>query len=260
MITKESLLNDLKTAGIDPRGTLLCHFSMKKIGPVEGGADTVLDALMEYMKDGLLVIPCHTWDNIDDENPIFDVRETKPCIGILPDLFRKRPGVIRTLHPTHSLCVFGADAKAFAAGQEKFDTPCAPASCYGMLCERDAQVLLIGVTFACNTSVHCIEEVGKVPNRLTKEKHPLFVRDEAGTLISVPSYRHHNANSDYYVKLEPVMFHRGLLKRVSFGNAPTLCFREKDLFRVTLELLEKNRDLFGDDKPVPAEWYGSCEK
>lgn len=50
MITKAALLEDLDRAGIDPHGMLLCHFSMKKIGPVENGADTVLDALMEYMK------------------------------------------------------------------------------------------------------------------------------------------------------------------------------------------------------------------
>ena len=88
MITKAALLEDLDRAGIDPHGMLLCHFSMKKIGPVENGADTVLDALMEYMKNGLLIVPCHTWSNVNDENPVFDVRETKPCVGLLPDLFR----------------------------------------------------------------------------------------------------------------------------------------------------------------------------
>ena len=126
MITKAALLEDLGRAGIDPHGMLLCHFSMKKIGPVENGADTVLDALMEYMKNGLLIVPCHTWSNVDDENPVFDVRETKPCVGLLPDLFRRREGVVRTLHPTHSLCVYGPRAQAFAEGQERFDTPCAP--------------------------------------------------------------------------------------------------------------------------------------
>lgn len=93
MITKAALLEDLDRAGIDPHGMLLCHFSMKKIGPVENGADTVLDALMEYMKNGLLIVPCHTWSNVNDENPVFDVRETKPCVGLLPDLFRRRKGV-----------------------------------------------------------------------------------------------------------------------------------------------------------------------
>ena len=33
--------------------------SMKSIGEVEGRADTVLDALIEYFKDGLLLLPTH---------------------------------------------------------------------------------------------------------------------------------------------------------------------------------------------------------
>ena len=144
MITKAALLEDLDRAGIDPHGMLLCHFSMKKIGPVENGADTVLDALMEYMKNGLLIVPCHTWSNVNDENPVFDVRETKPCVGLLPDLFRRRKGVVRTLHPTHSLCVYGPRAQAFAEGQERFDTPCAPGSCYGELLRQNAQVMIGG--------------------------------------------------------------------------------------------------------------------
>lgn len=254
--TVNSLQEDLRRAGIDPHGVLLCHLSMKQIGPVDGGPEAVLDALMSYMEDGLLVIPCHTWANVGAENPLFDVLATKPCVGLLPDRFRRRPGVIRTLHPTHSLCVYGKGAEEFAVGQERFDTPCAPGSCYGELERRNAQVMMIGVTFACNTSVHCIEEVAHVPNRLSREKQALWVRRADGTEIAVPSFRHENANSDYYVKLEPVMRWRGLLHETFFGAARTLLFREKDLFRVTLELLDRNPDLFGDDAPVPLAWYG----
>ncbi|MBQ6715702.1 MAG: AAC(3) family N-acetyltransferase, partial [Clostridia bacterium] len=54
MYTKDILIRQLSEMNIDPRGTLLVHSSMKAIGKVEGGADTVIDALMEYMKDGLL--------------------------------------------------------------------------------------------------------------------------------------------------------------------------------------------------------------
>ena len=132
---------------------------------------------------------------------------------------------------------------------------CAPGSCYGELLRQNAQVMMVGVTFACNTSVHCIEEIANVPGRLTAEHHPLFVRDQSGRLLSVPSRRHQNANSDHYVKLEPVMFHRNVLRRVPFGNAECLLFRGKDLLAVTLELLKKDPDLFGSGAPVPPEWY-----
>ena len=50
--TKEDLIKDLDRLGIDRNGTLLVHSSYKSIGDVEGGGETVIDALMEYMKDG----------------------------------------------------------------------------------------------------------------------------------------------------------------------------------------------------------------
>ena len=52
MHTWESLMKQLEQLGIVGKGTLLVHSSMKSMGHVEGGADTVLDALTAYMKDG----------------------------------------------------------------------------------------------------------------------------------------------------------------------------------------------------------------
>lgn len=43
---KKDLMQDLERLKINKKGTLLVHSSMKSIGEVEGGADTVLDALM----------------------------------------------------------------------------------------------------------------------------------------------------------------------------------------------------------------------
>ena len=71
MYTKESLTEDLKRAGILPSDTLLVHSSMKSIGAVDGGADTVLDVLMAYFQDsGLLVFPTLT-HHLNASNPVF---------------------------------------------------------------------------------------------------------------------------------------------------------------------------------------------
>ena len=85
--------------GLTGTETILIHSSMKSIGAVEGGADTVLDALMEFFAEGLLLLPTHTWQSIDQDHPVFDVRRSPCCVGILPELFRQRPGVVRSLHP-----------------------------------------------------------------------------------------------------------------------------------------------------------------
>ena len=59
--TKQTLQQDLAAMGLTGTETILIHSSMKSIGAVEGGADTVLDALMEFFAEGLLLLPTHTW-------------------------------------------------------------------------------------------------------------------------------------------------------------------------------------------------------
>lgn len=100
MHTKESLKKQLAAMGLTGEETILIHSSMKAIGETQKGAETVLDALMEFFEKGLLLLPTHTWKTINAENPVFDVDNEPACVGILPNLFLKRPGVIRSLHPT----------------------------------------------------------------------------------------------------------------------------------------------------------------
>ena len=84
---------------------------MKSVGEVEGGADTVLDAFIDYMKDdGLLIFLTHTWEQINDEYNVFNPMTEPSCVGILTNLFMKRPGAVRSLHPTHSVAAIGKDA------------------------------------------------------------------------------------------------------------------------------------------------------
>ncbi len=147
-----------------------------------------------------------------------------------------------------------APAQAFAEGQERFDTPCAPAPVTASCCGKTAGDDGGGhVCLQHQRTLH--REIANVPGRLTAEHHPLFVRDQSGRLLSVPSRRHQNANSDHYVKLEPVMFHRNILRRVPFGNAECLLFRGKDLPGRYAGAAEKRPGSFGSGAPVPPEWY-----
>lgn len=49
MYTKADLIHDLKDMGLETTDALMVHSSMKSIGEVKGGADTVVDAFMEYL-------------------------------------------------------------------------------------------------------------------------------------------------------------------------------------------------------------------
>ena len=77
---------NLKQMNLDPKGTVLVHSSYKSIGDVENGPLTVLETLIEYMSEGLLVFPSHTRATVHEENPIYSVTKTPGCIKIIPRL------------------------------------------------------------------------------------------------------------------------------------------------------------------------------
>ncbi|WP_310603501.1 AAC(3) family N-acetyltransferase [Anaerosporobacter sp.] len=220
MYTKQDLLNQLQTLGVDPTGTLNVHISYKAIGEVEGRGDTVLDALAEYMQQGLLVIPSHTWDNVGESNPVMDVLYTPTCIGAMTEVFRKRSGVCRSLHPTHSVAALGADAEEFVSGEEHITTPCGEGGVYHKLWQRNAQILLIGVNFARNTYIHGIEEWEGVKGTISEKKTDLYVINHEGQRIYTPQYRHcAPIGSDTFPKLEPQALQEGILTMGRFGDA-----------------------------------------
>ena len=52
MYTKQDLVVDLKNMGLTGEEAIMVHSSMKSIGEVEGGADTVVDAFVEFFEEG----------------------------------------------------------------------------------------------------------------------------------------------------------------------------------------------------------------
>jgi aminoglycoside 3-N-acetyltransferase len=239
MYVKEDLLTCLGNLGIDPNGTLMVHLSYKAIGEVEGRGDTVLDALAEYMRQGLLVLPCHSWSNVGTRNPVMDVLYTPTCNGALPELFRKRPGVLRTLHPTHSLAALGAEAAEFVSGEERIRTPCGKGGAYYKLWERDAQILQIGCNFTCNTFIHGIEEWDHADGTISPDMTDMYVINYQGNRLYTPQYRHcAPLSSETFSKLEPPAFVQGILAMGRFGGATARLVRAKPLRKLAAAFLE----------------------
>jgi len=251
MHTKESLIQQLADARINGSGTLLMHSSMKSIGEVDGGADTVLDALSEYMAEGLLVLPTHTWSYINADNPRFYVETSPVCVGILPELFRSRQGVLRSYHPTHSVAALGKDAAEFVAGDERFDTPCHRESAWGKLLDRKAVIILVGVDQKRNTFIHGIEEWADIPGRMTDTHQQLITVLADGTEIAVPSRRHCGLSwSQHFWKVEELLEQQGAIYRAELGDALMwVCDTVKLADQIT-ELLRQYPDLFSDNEPL----------
>lgn len=251
MHTKESLMRDLAALGINPKGTLFVHSSYKSIGDVEGRADTVLDALSEYMKDGLLVLPTHTWANTNPKNPVMDVLYTPANVGILPELFRHREGVLRSLHPTHSVAALGKDAAEFIEGEVTRTTPCPEGGVYHRLYTRGAQILLIGVNFTRNTYIHGVEEWEHVPGTLSPALEDIHVIDENGTRYYAPQHRHcAPLISETFWKVEPVAIRDGATIVGKFGDAKVFLSDARKLRDVVAHIFSIDPAALIDNEPL----------
>ncbi len=255
MYTKDQLKFQLGAMGINPKGTLLVHSSMKAIGNVEGGAETVLDALCDYMQDGLLVLPTHTWRQMNDTYTVFDSRTEPSCVGLLTNLFLKREGVVRSLHPTHSVAAIGKDAASYTADEELTRTPCPRNGCWGKLYDRRAQILFLGCTLKCNTYLHGVEEWTDTPNRLKATAQDFTVIDRDGVSYTVPQHRHHTEDpvvdpSEHYDKMEPIFVAGGAVTYGQFGDARCILGDAVKMADLTVPYLQRDPHLFDNDDAV----------
>ena len=248
MYTKSDLKADLAAMGLKGTETVIIHSSLKSIGEVENRADGILDALIEFFRDGLLVFPSMTYSLVNAKQPVFSVRDTPCCVSMLPELFRRRPGVIRSLHPTHAVAAIGKDAAEFVSGHEKFDSPAHPESPWGKLYKRNAVILFVGTgTIHCNTYLHGVEEWLPVPGMLTDYHEPLVVYDYEGKRIEVPSRRHVGSHSKWYNLLQPRFREAGALKEGKFGDAKVFILDAHAAGDIVYDLLKKEPLFFTDE-------------
>lgn len=227
--------------------TILVHSSMKSIGKVEGGADTVLDVFSDYFKNGLLVFPTFSFATICPTNNVFYVDKTPVCTGILPELFRHRKGVIRSLHPTHSLSALGKGAAEFTSGHEKLDTIYQMAGPFGKLLECKSKILLIGVKLNRATIIHAIEEWAEIPI-LAPEPLTLYVVDLNGVRHEVNNYCHLGMQWELFVRATDILLEQKAMEKVKFGDADSLLMDCEKTYLVLDKILREDPHFFYNDE------------
>lgn len=250
MHTLATLMEDLKASGIDPKGTLMVHSSMKAIGEVEGRGETVIEALVQYMKDGLLLFPTHTWDDWNNPEDLFDPTSEKSCVGILTNIFWKREDTIRSLHPSHSVAAAGTRAKEYTDKDRMTSyTPCPKDGCFGSLYAEDAQILFLGAPLTTNTYLHSVEEWVDTADRINPETGKVKIRDYDGTVMEVV-YRGHKSSrgdvSQNYDKIQDALVEQNIAQPVMIGDAKSYVVKVRPMTDYVLGLLKKRSNYFDD--------------
>lgn len=260
MFTKEELKAQIRAMGITPRDTVIIHSSLRAVGPVEEGADGIIDAFKEVLTEGLLLIPTHTWAVVGQKQPVFDVKTTVPNIGTLPRVAAFRPDAVRSLHPTHSVAGFGEKAAEFLSGEEKAGTPAPPGGVMHRLAFVGAKILLVGVTNNKNTFIHSLDEEAELPDRLERESYDLTVIDGDGNR-HITNFRSHHCSrhndvSQNYPNFERALVETGAQVFGKFGNAEVRIVDAAKCREVVLRIFSRaDRDVSVEPMEIPESWY-----
>lgn len=262
---KEYINEQIKALGIPDGANVIIHTSLRSIGKIEGGAETLLDILVDNItsRGGLLCVPTHTWKNLGTDKITLDLTNPETNLGAFPTVALHDARGVRSHNPTHSMVVFGDRQKAldFIRGEENVKTPTSPIGCYGKLCAPNGYVLLVGVGHNRNTYLHSVEEMLEIPGRMDTTPTPVSTKFADGSVRNSELYMFDESIirdiSDKFYMYEPAFRANGAIKDGYVGSAPTQlcdCVKMKD----TVALLASRavaRDPLLYDGEIPAELY-----
>src|SRR5437867_1927973 len=116
-MTESVFLDLLAELGIVQGATIFLHSSMDEImRRVPGMTPFKLIQILQNAlgEKGTLLVPTFPFVGKQyfyiQNNPKFDVRRTPSQVGLLTEVFRRLPGVVRSLHPTHPVAAWGKHA------------------------------------------------------------------------------------------------------------------------------------------------------
>jgi aminoglycoside 3-N-acetyltransferase len=242
MLTLEELVADLEALGLERGDYVLVHSSLSKLGFVEGGAETVIDAILAAVgEEGLVAVPTLTGSRElgPDNPPVFDPDNTPSWTGIIPETFRKRPDAVRSLHPTHSVAAIGRKAVELVSDHELADFPCGPGTPYYKLGSWGGKILLLGVDLKVNTTYHGLEEEWGAPGHI--QRLPVEAKIRAGgAWRTVETYIHQYGIARDYPKTLPFLKEAGILVEGTVGKADSFLIETGPMIRIVGEKLARD--------------------
>lgn len=171
---------------------LMVHSSFDALLPMyKGTARELVEGLIEFCGPNRnLVMPSfvmggRTYDAAAYyRNKPFNVRTTPSEMGLVAEVFRRTPNVLRSLHPTCSVCACGPMAKELTAGHHVSLEGMSPDSPFGVMTRRSTAILGLGVEyFRCLTHVHtATQKMGNsYPIKFEKRTTQVALIDYDGT-------------------------------------------------------------------------------
>jgi len=251
MKTPDMIASALSACGLKKGSTALIHCSLRALG-IEDAAKSLLEGLLLALgEDGTLLVPSLSFSTVNAEQNFFDIKTTPSCVGAFTEYFRAQPAAIRSLHPTHSVCGIGKNAKEILSKHQLDNTPCGPNSPFAALRNIGGQIIFIGCGIKSNTSMHGVEEtLTPYPPYLFSESIRYILKNAEGRTSDYDCLRHGFNNFGYAQRYDRIeqLFSPSDIPKGKVLDAETVIMDAPAVWSKGLAALKKDNLFFVEKK------------
>lgn len=257
LVLKQDIISALQAVGVEEGQSIEVHTSLSSMGYVCGGPQIVIEALLETVgKNGTILMPTQSWKNLDptcgvhweepeawwqiirDNWPAYDKNITPTnTMGAVAEMFRKWPGTLRSDHPARSVAAWGKHAEYLTQNHD-LSNIFGEGSPIGKLYELDGYVLLIGVGYDKNTSIHLADVRAEYPGKHFCTEHSAVM--ENGKRIW-KAYDTLFVDGEDFVQIGEAFEKAYPVKKAALGNAVIRLMKQRDIVDFAVDWIEKNR-------------------
>lgn len=253
-VTKRQLVTEIRKLGLSEGQTVMLHASVKSIGHIVGGPQTVLEAILEILTSSGTLMMLVAWedspynifsasfqDDIDkwpeekrQKCPTFDPecsRADTKKMGILTEYLRTYPGSIRSRHPLGYAAVGKLAQHVLKDQQWQYRE--GSGSPLEKLCDAGGKVLLLGAPTETVTLLHFAENIANIPNKKTVRYKMPIIQSGERVWKDFEEYDFINGIApwpeDYFKSIVDEYIEKGNGVRGTVGMAKCHLFEAKDL-------------------------------
>lgn len=241
MLDFKKLISEFKRIGLKKNDVVLVHSSFKSFGEVEGGPQTVIDALVSVLgPKGTLITPTFNFNFCNGE--LFNVNETPSQTGIITEFMRKNPNSIRTKDPVYSFSIMGKLKEEL--GNLVYDSCYGKYSMFAQLRKYNGKIMIIGLAYNNSmTFFHHVEEMEGCDYRYFKEFNGNIIDlDGTNKKTKIKIYvRNLEKKVETDVdKMGVILENDGLVDNLKIGNADVKFLDANQVYVRTAKELKNN--------------------
>ena len=257
IVLKQDILNALSKVGACNGQTIMVHTSLSSLGFVCGGAQVIIEALFETVgTEGTIMMPTQSWKNLDPaigvhweepENWWPLIRENWPAynkditptntMGAVAEMFRKWPGALRSDHPARSVAAWGKHAEYLTSAHD-LSNIFGDGSPIGKLYALDGLVLLIGVGYDKNTSLHLADVRANYPGKHNSTEYSAVLED--GKRVW-KQYETLSVDGEDFNEIGEAFENTCSVRKAALGNGTITLMKQRKLVDFAVTWIEQNR-------------------